>query len=71
MLLDSFYNEVVFVHIDMLSIGGSSRVQLYPPYLAQIWGFWVTCGVKMMSLLITSLLRLTATTNCFPHPSQT
>jgi hypothetical protein len=20
------------------------------PYLAQIWGFWVTCGVKMMSL---------------------
>ncbi len=22
----------------------------YPPYLAQILGFWVTCGVKMMSL---------------------
>ncbi len=25
-------------------------IQLYPPYLAQILGFWVTCGVKMMSL---------------------
>jgi hypothetical protein len=22
----------------------------YPPYLAYILGFWVTCGVKMMSL---------------------
>ncbi len=22
----------------------------YQPYLAQIWGLWVTCGVKMMSL---------------------
>jgi len=22
----------------------------YPPYLAQILGFWVTCGVKMVSL---------------------
>jgi hypothetical protein len=29
---------------------GSSLTQLYPPYLAQILGFWVTCGVKMMSL---------------------
>ncbi len=28
----------------------SSLTQLYPPYLAQILGFWVTCGVKMMSL---------------------
>ena len=28
----------------------SSPKQLYPPYLAQILGFWVTCGVKMMSL---------------------
>ncbi len=27
-----------------------SLTQLYPPYLAQILGFWVTCGVKMMSL---------------------
>ncbi len=24
--------------------------QLYPPYLAQILGLWVTCGVKMMWL---------------------
>ena len=27
-----------------------SLIQLYPSYLAQILGFWVTCGVKMMSL---------------------
>ncbi len=26
-----------------------SLTQFYPPYLAQILGFWVTCGVKMMS----------------------
>ncbi len=99
----------------------------YPPYLAQIWGLWVTCGVKTMRLchcwgwqppqtasrsildiykvfehidmlsigirwqhytgihptwlrfwgsgslmwsqndVITSWLRLTATSNCFPH----
>ena len=26
----------------------SSLTQFYPPYLAQILGFWVTCGVKMM-----------------------
>ena len=39
----------VFEHIDMLSIGNSSSLtQFYPPYLAQILGFWVTCGVKMM-----------------------
>ncbi len=29
---------------------GSSLTQLIPPNLAQVWGFWVTCGVKMMSL---------------------
>jgi len=29
---------------------GSSLTQFYPPYLAQILGFRVTCGVKMMSL---------------------
>ena len=28
----------------------SSFTQLYTPYLAQIVGFWVTCGVKVMSL---------------------
>jgi hypothetical protein len=27
-----------------------SLTQLYPPYLAQILGLWVTCGVKMMWL---------------------
>jgi hypothetical protein len=29
---------------------GSCLKQLYKPYLAHIFGFWVTCGVKMMSL---------------------
>ncbi len=29
---------------------GSSLKQLYPRYLGQILGFWLTCGVKMMSL---------------------
>ncbi len=28
----------------------SSLKQLQPPCLAQFWVFWVTCGVKMMSL---------------------
>jgi hypothetical protein len=27
---------------------GSSLTQFYSPYLSQIFGFWVTCGVKMM-----------------------
>ncbi len=27
-----------------------SLTQFYPPYLARILGFWVTCGVKIMSL---------------------
>jgi hypothetical protein len=39
----------VFKLIDMLSIAyGSSLTQLYPPYLFQGLGFWVTCGVKTM-----------------------
>ncbi len=39
----------VIEHIDMLSMG--IKYQPYtvsPPYLAQILGLWVTCGVKMM-----------------------
>jgi hypothetical protein len=121
--------------IDILSIEAysSSPTQLYPLYLSLIMGFWVTCGVKMMSLrhcrgwqsrqtascihlylrhirgvwahwhaahrhsvaalhsythttwlrlwvlahlstrynVIASLLRLTATSSCFPHPCET
>jgi hypothetical protein len=39
----------VFEHINMLSMGIEyQHTQLYPPYLAQILGFWVTCGVKVM-----------------------
>ncbi len=42
----------VFEHIDMLSIDilSNSLKQVYPQYYAQIVGFWVICGVKMMSL---------------------
>jgi hypothetical protein len=29
---------------------GSCRTQLYPHYLAQVLGYWVTCEVKMMWL---------------------
>jgi hypothetical protein len=41
----------MFEHVDMLSIDilSSSLTQSYCD-LALIWGFWITCGVKMMSL---------------------
>ena len=39
----------MFEHIDMLSFKYSNSLkQFYPSNLAQILGFWVTCGVKMM-----------------------
>ncbi len=42
----------VFEHIDMLFIDilSNSLKQFYPQYYAQIVGFCVTFGVKMMSL---------------------
>ncbi len=41
----------VLPNINMLSIGiWKQPYTLYPPYFAQILGFWVTCGVKMMWL---------------------
>ncbi len=43
----------------------SSLTQVSQPTLAQILGFWVTCGVK--NDVTMSSLRLTATSNCFPH----
>ncbi len=46
-----------------------SLTQLYPHYLGQILGFWVTCGVK--NDVIMSWLRLKATSNCFPYPYYT
>ncbi len=114
----------VFKSIDILSMGiWQFLKQVYPQYLAHNLVFWVTCGVKMMWLchgwgcqpiqtascihirhiqsvwahwcavhghiavasnsythtgnlghlcshndVITSWLRLTATSNCFPHP---
>jgi hypothetical protein len=35
---------------DVITSWMISLTQFYPTYLAQILGFWVTCGVKMMSL---------------------
>jgi hypothetical protein len=52
-LLSPFTLDIykVIEHIDMLSMGiCSSLKQLYMQYMAHILGFWVTCGVKMMSL---------------------
>jgi hypothetical protein len=41
----------VFEHIYRLSISIQQQLtQFYTSYLSQILGFWVTCGVKMMSL---------------------
>ncbi len=42
----------VFEHTNMLSIDilSSSLKRFYPQYSAQILGFWITYGVKMMSL---------------------
>jgi len=45
----------------------SSLTQLNTHYLAQILGYWVTCGVKMMSMHHAWWLK--ATLNCFLHPS--
>ncbi len=40
---------IVFEHIDMLSIGiWYQPYIILPTYFAQIFGFWVTFGVKMM-----------------------
>jgi hypothetical protein len=54
----------VFEHIDMhcpLVFGRSL------PYLGQMIGFWVTLWSQ--NDVITSWLRVTATSNCFPHTS--
>jgi hypothetical protein len=41
----------VFEHIYMLSMSTWQYLKgLYTAYLGHILGFWVTCGVKMMSL---------------------
>ena len=37
---------MLYIHIQQQL----TQLYLYPPYLAQSLGFWVTCGVKMMSL---------------------
>ena len=60
----------VFEYNDVLTMGiRSSLKHLYPHYLAQILGFWVTFWSQ--NDVITSWLRLPATSNCFLHPSLT
>ena len=52
-LLHTFILDIYTVseHIDMMSIGIQQQpYTVYPPYLAQMLGFWVTCGVKMIAL---------------------
>jgi hypothetical protein len=58
----------VMEHIDMMSMGIQYQpyTVVYPHYVGQILGFWVTCGVK--NDVIMSWLRLTATSNYFPYP---
>jgi hypothetical protein len=41
--------QSIWAHWYILAYG-SSLTQFYPPYLAQILGFWVPCGVKIMWL---------------------
>jgi hypothetical protein len=57
----------VFEHIDILSIG-----IWYQPYtvLPTLLGadFWVLGHLRSQNNVIMSWLRLTATSNCFPHP---
>ena len=50
-LLPAFMLDIYTVceHFDMLTTVICFK-QLYPHYKAQILMFWVTCGVKMMSL---------------------
>jgi hypothetical protein len=48
-----------FEHIDMLSIGIQYwPTQFYSPYLAQILGFWVTCGVHYVMVEADGHLKL-------------
>jgi hypothetical protein len=44
------YTKCLSTLIGCPSAYSSSLTQVYPPLLSQILGFWVTCGVKMMSL---------------------
>ncbi len=44
------YTKCLSTLIGCPSAYSSSLTQFYPPYLSQILGFWVTCGVKMLSL---------------------
>ena len=64
--------ERVWAHWYAIHWHTAADLQRYPPYLSQIVGFWVSCGVKMMSfshgwgwqwqrylkLLLTSILDI-------------
>ena len=64
----------VFEHnIDMLSMGiWQGPYTIYPPYLlGSDFGSGVLGHLWSQNDVIVSWLRLTANTNCFPHPYQT
>jgi hypothetical protein len=42
--------QCVWAHLFAVHWHMVAALSSYPPYLAQILGFWVTCGVNMMSL---------------------
>ncbi len=60
----------VFEHIDMLSMGIQQQPYTVLPNLLGS-DFVVLGHLWSQNDMITSCLRLTATSNCFPHPSQT
>jgi hypothetical protein len=62
----------VFEHIVLLCWSlayGSSLTQIYPPLLGSDFG--ALGHLWSQFYVIMSCLRLTATSNCFPHPSNT
>ncbi len=57
----------VFEHIDMLSIG--THYQPYTVIPTQLGSdFWALGHLWSQNDVIMSSLKLTATSNCFPHP---
>jgi hypothetical protein len=61
----------VFEHIDMLSMGIQYHPYTVIPTLCIGSDFGVLGHLWSQNDVIMSWLRLTATSNCFPHPYQT
>ncbi len=62
----------VFEHIDMLSIGTQYHpYTVLPTVIGSAFGFLGHLWLWSQNDVMMSCLRLTATSNCFPHPSLT